>query len=269
MAIITLLTDFGTKDSYVGEMKGVVLSINPAAAIVDISHSIRPQDITQAAFMIHSAYRYFPVGTVHVVVVDPGVGTSRTILGAKQGGHTFIAPNNGVLTLICDDSALEYAVEVESSRFALKPSSQTFHGRDIFAPISAHLSLGIDLKSLGPVINTDAYVTIPNVCPDTSHPDRISGSIVSVDNFGNLITNIDWITIKSRFTADIADTLKVEINQNSISGLAQTYANVAIQQPVAIIGSHGYLEIAVNHGDAQKYFNVCIGDAVNLWIDHH
>ena len=268
MAVITLLTDFGTQDSYVGEMKGVVLGIDPSATIVDISHSIRPQDIIQAAFMVHSAYAYFPERTIHVIVVDPGVGSHRKIIGAKLGSHTFMAPNNGVLTLIFAEPDFEYAVYIESSQYYLKPLSQTFHGRDIFAPISAHLSLGIDLQSLGPVVSTNELVTLTNIRPDISFPNQIIGRIVSVDHFGNLITNIDWPCIKKQFAANNVDNLKVEINQKLATGLTSTYANVSIQQPVVLIGSHGYLEIAVNQGNAQKFFDAAVGNAVHLWVDH-
>ena len=269
MAVITLLTDFGTQDSYVGEMKGVILGINPTAVVVDISHNIRPQDIRQAAYMIHSAYPYFPDGTIHVIVVDPGVGGRRTIVGAKLGTHIFIAPNNGVLTLICADPNCEYAVSVESTQFFLKSVSHTFHGRDIFAPVSAHLSLGNDLKSLGQVVSKDTCVTLPRIGPDLSRPDMISGIIISIDKFGNLITNIDWNCIRNRFTADAVSNVTVQINQKSVTGMVRTYSDVDIQQPIALIGSHGYLELAVNHGEAQDYFNASIGDAVQVRVDHH
>ena len=269
MAVITLLTDFGTRDAYVGVMKGVVLGINPSVTIVDISHHIHPQDITQAAYMIHRSFKYFPNGTIHVIVIDPGVGTQRAIVAAKLGAHTFLAPNNGVLSMIFGDPAFEYAVKVEATHLFLTPVSPTFHGRDIMAPVSAHLALGVDPRSLGPEIKSSERVTIPTDQPDISHPNSILGRIVSIDHFGNLITNIDESCIRNRFPEDTLTYLKARLNQKVISGLSKTYASVGIQQPAVLMGSHGYLEVAVNRDSAQQHFKAQIGDAVLLWFDDH
>ena len=150
MPIITLLTDFGVEDAYVGMMKGVVLSINPSAVIIDITHHIEPQNLIQPAYIINSYYRYFPENTVHIIVIDPGVGSDRSIIAVKMMEHVFLAPNNGVLTLLMDEGKVDALVRVENQRFFLKSVSRTFHGRDIFAPVAAYISKGIDIKKLGP-----------------------------------------------------------------------------------------------------------------------
>jgi S-adenosylmethionine hydrolase len=191
MSIITLLTDFGLDDEYVGVMKGVILSINPAAVIVDITHRVEPQGILQAAFLIRSAWRFFPERTIHVIVVDPGVGGSREILAYESNRQVFIAPDNGVLTLLLDETAADKAVCVRNSDYFLKPVSRTFHGRDVFAPVAAHLSRGTALTELGPAqdLKKILRLKVPKAFIDAAG--AIVGSIVSIDRFGNLITNID------------------------------------------------------------------------------
>ena len=149
MSIITLLTDFGTEDAYVGVMKGVILSINPSAEVVDVCHYINPQDLIEAAYLIKSSYRYFPKGTIHIIVVDPGVGGNRLIVAVKLSGHIFLAPDNGVLTLLLDEGEVDTIVRVENTHYFLNSISQTFHGRDIFAPVGSHLSRGVFIENLG------------------------------------------------------------------------------------------------------------------------
>lgn len=148
MSIVTLLTDFGIEDAYVGTMKGVILSVNPSTVIIDITHHIEPQNLIRAAYIISSFYKYFPQGSVHIVVVDPGVGSDRAIIAVNVMKHIFLAPNNGVLTLLLDEDEIESIVRVENTRFFLKPVSQTFQGRDIFAPVGAYISKGIDIQTL-------------------------------------------------------------------------------------------------------------------------
>ncbi|MBF0225793.1 MAG: SAM-dependent chlorinase/fluorinase [Desulfobacterales bacterium] len=264
MNIITLLTDFGLNDAYVGIMKGVILSINPYVQIIDISHSVTPQDITQSAYLISSAYKYFPQNTIHIVVVDPGVGSQRQIIAAKINGHIFICSNNGILSLIMDknDVEIEEIICIDNDEYFLKPVSKTFHGRDIFAPIAAHLSKGIPLKKIGTAFNQDKVVKLNIAKPFISTKNELIGQVVHIDHFGNLITNIDSETLR-KFNK-IPSMFKILINSNEINGIFDTYTDVEIGQPIALIGSSGFLEISVNSGKGSDYFNVKNG--VNIKI---
>ena len=197
MPIITLLTDFGTEDEYVGVMKGTILSIHPQAVIVDLTHHVSPQQVLQAAHILEASYRYFPEGTIHVIVVDPGVGTDRRIIVLKNEKHVFLAPDNGVLSLILDAGSVEFAAVVEADDFFLKPVSRTFHGRDIFAPLAAHLSKGLPLSRLGSETSPDQLNRLEIAKPYVAEDREIIGSIVGVDHFGNLITDIDGDTIRN------------------------------------------------------------------------
>lgn len=258
--MITLLTDFGSKDPYVGVMKGVILSINPSAVIVDISHYIDSQDLIAAAYCIKSCYGYFPKGTIHNIIVDPGVGTDRMIVAFKMMGHVFLAPNNGVLTLLMDEGKIEAIVRIENTRYFLNPVSRTFHGRDIFAPVGAHLSKGVELNRLGPALDRQNLVCLDISRPCISNTDELTGSIVRIDHFGNCISNID----KDRLKKFSGKQLEINIGKETIAGVSQSYADAEIGSPLAIIGSFGYLEIALNQGNASRYLNVKKGDAVFL-----
>ena len=260
--IITLLTDFGTIDEYVGVMKGVILSVNPDASIIDITHGIDPQDIQQAAYTIASAYRYFPTGSVHVVVVDPGVGSGRAILAFEKNGHTFLAPDNGVLTLVVEECSPDSVVRVMNERYFPGRVSRTFHGRDIFAPVGAYLSRGIPVCDLGTTIDSNQMVRLDIRKPYVSDNGELAGSVISIDRFGNLITNIDYHCL-SRFCApDKHRRLEIRIGQNRVMGLSDSYASADPKAPLAIIGSKGYLELAVNGGCAKRYFMAEKGDTV-------
>lgn len=266
MSIITLLTDFGLKDTYVGLMKGVILSVNPDAVITDITHHVDPHDLSQAALIIKSSYRYFPAESVHVIVVDPGVGSRRAIVALKMMGQTFLAPDNGILTLIVDQGDIDAIVRVENSDYFLKTVSQTFHGRDIFAPVAAHISLGVDLEQLGtPIAKKDlVFIKIPK--PYVGKRDELVGAIVSIDRFGNCITNIDSDCLAAFVNAGKSKRLQVAIGQSKIEGLSLNYESASPRSPLAIIGSYGYLEIAVNCGSAQRYLGAAKGDAVHLTL---
>jgi S-adenosylmethionine hydrolase len=264
VSIITLLTDFGLEDAYVGIMKGVILSVNPSAAIVDITHQVESFDLNQAAFIIKSSYRYFPEGSVHVVVVDPGVGSERAIVALKMKGHTFLAPDNGVLTLIIDEGDIESIVRVENSDYFLKAVSQTFQGRDIFAPVGAHISLGVDLKRLGKPVNKKDLVRLGIPEPFISEKNELVGRIVFIDSFGNCITNIDLNRLESFYKAGAGQRLQIMIGQQKLDGLSGNYNSVRPQNPLVIFGSFGYLEIAVNCGSARRYFGAQKGDTVRL-----
>lgn len=262
MSIITLITDFGIEDAYVGVMKGVALSINSSATFVDITHHINPQDIVQAAYIIKSSYKYFPEGTVHMIVVDPGVGSERAIIALEMKGQFFLAPDNGVLTLLMDEGKIDSLARVENKRFFLKTISQTFHGRDIFAPVSANISQGIKIKELGPPLDRQELVHLTIQKPYTSKQGELVGTIVSIDHFGNITTNIDERCLKKFYITNQVKKLEILIGKHRIKGLSNSYSSVKRHHPLAIIGSFGYLEIALNQGNAGRYFEAEKGDTI-------
>ncbi len=260
MPIITLLTDFGLDDEYAGVMKGVIYSINPLATLVDITHQNDPQDRVQAAYTLLASYVYFPEGAIHVIVVDPGVGSERKILVAKIDGHFFIAPDNGILDLIILDKQPDLIISAENKCCFLNTVSHTFHGRDIFAPVAAHLSKGMDLGILGPEIPIDRINKLDHEKPLFSQGKQISGTIVSIDRFGNLITNIHKSMIERIFKKKTR--IKVRVGTTAITGISGTFSDKEKSAPVAYEGSRGFLEIGVNCGNAKQVLNVDKKDAV-------
>lgn len=264
MSVISIVSDFGTDDEYVGVMKGVMLSICPSVSIVDITHQIAPQDIHQAAYLIPSYYHFFPEGTVHIVVVDPGVGSQRSILAISHRGHFFIAPDNGVLTLLLNAEKSDTIIRVDNADYFLKPLSSTFHGRDIFAAIGAHLSCGIKLDALGSAINVNDTVRLEDLSCRISQTGELIGKIVSIDRFGNLITNIDSDSLAAFSQTNALKHLQIHIGVVAISGLSRTYSDAAPGAPLALFGSRNYLEIAVNGGNAADKLKVRKGDTVRL-----
>jgi len=265
MSIISLLTDFGVDDEYVGVMKGVILSINPAAVIVDISHRIEPQGILQAALLIKSAYRFFPENTIHVIVVDPGVGSDRAILAYEKERHIFIAPDNGVLTLLLDDTGDGKAVLIENSDYFLTPVSQTFHGRDIFAPVAAYLSKGTAIAKFGPALDPHEVIRLPIPKAGITEDGTLVGSVISIDRFGNLMTNIDLNMLRQYGVSE--KKAVIAVGDVIIEGIRHSYISAKTGQPLVVTGSRGYLEIAVNKGSAQAMFNAAIGDTVRIGQD--
>ena len=264
MSVITLLTDFGTDDEYVGLMKGVILSINPSATIVDLTHQINPQDIVQAAFTIHSGYHYFPKGTVHLIVVDPGVGTERGLLALKLENHFFIAPDNGVLSLLLNENGISSLNQITNPNYFRASVSQTFHGRDIIAPVGAHIASGVEVNELGPeidVLNVVCFDQLDALCTEQG---ELKGEVVAIDHFGNLITNIKSEQLTECLPAGPQAKIRIKIRSNVIKGLAGTYANMPSDTPLALIGSRGYLEIAVNKGNAAQRLKAKKGDEV--WV---
>jgi S-adenosylmethionine hydrolase len=259
-----LTTDFGIRDEYVGVMKAVILGISPGLAIVDISHQVAPQDRHQAAFLLKAAYPYFEGGSVHVVVVDPGVGSQRRIVAMHFEGHYFIAPDNGLFSLILAGHAPEKLVTVSRPAFFLPQVSRTFHGRDIFAPVAAHLALGKPLESLGAPLAVEKLHHLEPVPPPQKGPGFIAGTIVQVDHFGNLTTNISHRLLKNiGATPETAD-LKIRIHDFTIAGLSTCYADTPVGTPLAIVGSRDLLEISLNQGDARRFFGAARGDTVRL-----
>jgi S-adenosylmethionine hydrolase len=270
MTLITLLTDFGVQDEYVGVMKGVIAGINPEARIVDISHHIVPQDIVHGAFILAAAYSYFPAGTVHVAIVDPGVGGARRILAVECGEHRFVAPDNGLLERVLAQQSVTAAVSVTDPRFFLEQVSCTFHGRDIFAPVAAHLAFGLPLNELGRSV--DRHTMITGVVPRYrfSSASSLEGTVVAVDHFGNLMTNIDAAAINrltrgaDRKNRTGHNKMVIEISGKRIDGIVLSYDRVPEHIPLAIIGSRGLLEISVNCGSARQILNAGRGDGVRV-----
>ena len=264
MGIISLLTDFGTRDEYAGVIKGVIYGINPDVTVVDLSHEVPPQDISFAAHLLLSAYAFFPKGSIHVAVVDPGVGGKRNILAARISGHIFIAPDNGLLGPVLARGDIEELVHVEAPGLYLQPVSHTFHGRDIFAPLAAHLSLGHDLKSLGSPLEQSLTVPLHLETPRCNEQGNLCGCVVRSDHFGNLITNISLAQLSAAgFTKDPA-TLVIRVGATSIHGISPCYADGHPGELLAVIGSTGFLEIAACMGTAAGTLGTKAGATVTI-----
>ncbi len=248
--IITFLTDFGLSDAYTAMMKGVVLSINRNADIIDITHNIRFGSVYQGAGILKDAYSYFPEGTVHVAVVDPGVGSSRRLLAVKAAGHFFLGPDNGILWPIIKDAPEAEIVELTEKKFFLPDITSTFHGRDVFAPVAAHISLGTEISRLGhPITDPEKLIMPLSYIKDGI----LKGEIIRVDNFGNLITNITLADLSS-FLGDKTPVIK--IGEYKISGVSDTYSGNDKDKLMALINSSNHLEIAVNLGRASEYIRM-------------
>ncbi len=275
--VITLTTDFGTGDGYVASMKGVILGINPSANIVDITHAIEPQFIRQAAFILHTAWRYFPAGSIHIVVVDPGVGSQRQMVILQTPVAYFMAPDNGVLSYILyelergqeqsrksvittpDNSTFEKglpegckAISITNQKYWRQPVSSTFHGRDILAPVAAYLSLEYPISAFGEELARLNSFPVPQPFRDGNG--HLTGHIIHIDRFGNLITNLRSI--------DIRPGSAVEIHNQRIENLSTYYAQSS--GLIAVVGSNDYLEISVRDGNAARVLGVNIGDTVTI-----
>ena len=256
--LITLLTDFGLQDFFVGVMKGVILSANPHARIVDLCHGIAPQDVRRAGFVLAGAYSYVPEGTIHVCVVDPGVGSSRRILAAEIGGHVFLAPDNGLLSFVLEDQPAGRIIAVKRRRFFRDPVSTTFHGRDIFAPVAGHLSLGRDIGELGEpageIVRFD--VPAPSLLPDG----KLAGEVVCVDRFGNLITNIRREELEG-LCGSVRNCV-VRIGRRRMRGVHRAYSSAKPGEMLALVNSLDRLEIAVRDGSAAEVTRRGAGESV-------
>ena len=266
--VISLLSDFGLDDEYVGVMKGVILSIYSKAVIVDITHHVPPHDIRRAAFLLKSAYPYFPTGSIHVAVVDPGVGGERDILCAKKNGHFFLAPNNGLLTFVLAGSHPADVFQVSNRALFLETISHTFHGRDIFAPVAAHLLKEGSQSQIGPSVDHSQIVVLPHQQPSISPDRKLTGEIITLDRFGNIVTNIDRPTFCNIFN-DVSDPrVVIALADRLIHGVSSSYDAVAVGQPLAIFGSRDLLEISINQGNAQQIFDADIGQPVTIRAGH-
>lgn len=256
-SIITLTTDFGLQDHYVGAMKAVILGISPDSRLVDISHDVPPQDIMAGAWILRNSAMLFPPNTVHLVVVDPGVGTDRNPVAVRVKDQYFVGPDNGIFSLIDEDFELE-AVRISNSSLWRKEQSETFHGRDIFAPVAARLAAGVPFKDLGdPIPELVSYKwAIP-----ISDRDGIQGWVVHIDRFGNLVTNISSSLIRE---SSITSNFKIYVGNAILHGIEKTFSSVADGEPVAYIGSSGNLEIAINKGNAREMLDVKKGAQVSI-----
>jgi hypothetical protein len=255
--IITLTTDFGLADHYVGVMKGVIATIHPSARTVDISHGVRPHCVPEGAFRIAQAYRFFPPGSVHLVVVDPGVGSSRRAIAALAAGHYFVAPDNGVLSQVFERE-LAFIREIDVERYERKPVSRTFHGRDIFAPVSARLSRGTPFEEIGAPIH-DA-VLLPATAPVEVDPGHWRGRVLNVDRFGNVVTSFELGWLAGRTEGFCMAVGKIEVRR-----LVESYALSLGEEPFLIEGSSGYLELSINRHSAAARAGVKIGSPAEFW----
>jgi len=257
--LITLTTDFGMRDGNVGVMKGVIYGINPRAKIVDLSHEIEPQNIAQAAFVLSRHYRYFPQGTIHLVVVDPGVGSERRALIVQTAQAFFVAPDNGLLTYVVHDarrlSADLHIIDISNPRFWLPHISPVFHGRDIFAPVAAHLSLGVSILAFGEEVNDLVTFPLPQVEREGG---RLKGQVAHIDRFGNLLTNI--------YRRDLLSwrKIKVKVRNREIAGLSRTYADGQEGEMIAYIDSSEELAVAMVNGSARDLLGAKVGDEVEV-----
>ncbi len=274
--IIALLTDFGTTDAYVGVMKGVLLGIAPDAQLIDLTHAIEPQNVKQAAFVLLNNFRYFPTGTVFMVVVDPGVGSNRKAIAVRAGDYTFIVPDNGVLSYVLRDLGEHQAFELSDPAYRLSGTSATFHGRDIFAPGAAHVAAGVPLNRFGSAL--DRLVELPEPLL-TIEENRLQGEVLHVDHFGTAVTSIgglrwassEQLVLDARFGDGTslglaAKKAVVIVGDQMLRTIKHTYAEVAPGESLALVGSSGYLELSINQGSFTAQSGVRIGDAVEVQL---
>jgi len=254
--ILAFLSDFGLKDPYVGIVKAVMLGINPALQIVDISHQIAPQNVMEGSFVLGSAFREFPIGTTFLNVVDPGVGSQRIGLLAVTEHYAFLAPDNGLLSMVFRYSPKVTCFSIENSQYFRHPVSNTFHGRDIFAPVAAHLTCGVAPHSFGPSCRSPVRFQWPEPIVKDQY---IEGEVIYIDGFGNLVLNVSADLLRHR--RPIRKQFRINIKGMELS-LLNTYSDVARGETVALIGSYGYLEVAVNQGSAAEILAARVGEPV-------
>ena len=243
MRVITLTTDFGTRDPFVGVLKGVILGIAPGVRLVDLTHEISPHDILEGALALEAAVPFFPPGTIHLAVVDPGVGSARRPLAVAAAGQHFVGPDNGLLSFLFCAGGWR-AVRLEATAYRLSTVSQTFHGRDVFAPAAAHLALGTPLGRLGPPVTDPVVIPWPTA---RRQGDQLVGEVIHADRFGNLVTSVRTQDLE---TLGPAFSLVVEVEDQEVGGVVGCYADLPPGGPGAVIGSSGRLEISVREGNA-------------------
>ena len=262
-SLVTLLTDFGVAGPYVGAMKGALLRAAPKATIVDLSHDIPPQDVLTGAFVLYQASIHFPPGTLHVAVVDPGVGTERKILAAQLGGQTYLTPDNGLLSLVVQHLPMEQLVAVRNPQYLPGNGiSATFHGRDVFAPVAGHILNGVSLSRLGPVPQTFKSLELPG---PANQEGQLVGQVIYVDRFGNLVSNISREHLQKRWR-DLG-RLHVLLGGRDVGPLRGTYGFVGAGQALALIDSMDLVEVAVSHGSAAQTLAQGAGSEVRI-VEH-
>jgi len=263
VTVITVTTDFGTADGYVGAMKGVMLSIAPHVRLVDLSHQVPPQDVALAAYLLYTVAPFFPPNTVHLAVVDPGVGTRRRAIALRTPQGTFVGPDNGLFTYVLAEARQWAAVELSNPDYCLPHVSSTFHGRDLFSPAAAYLAAGIPLQALGPPVTDPVTLPLPHLEIGRG---QVEGEVLHADRFGNLITSVgrlrwdgDDLVLIPAFRRDLsppvripAMTARIELAGQALVGIQRTYGEVALGELLALVGSEGFLEVAVRQGNAQE-----------------
>jgi S-adenosyl-L-methionine hydrolase (adenosine-forming) len=259
--VVTLLTDFGTSDYFVAAMKGVILARNPEVTLIDITHEIEPQDVRAGAFTLSCCYHDFPSGTIHLAVIDPGVGSERRAILVESSHYFFVGPDNGLFSFVFDRDPHACARHVTKSGYFRPNRSTTFHGRDIFAPVAACLSLGVSPEKFGAPINDPIRLDTADV--ETTVDGTLQGSIVHIDHFGNCVTSLQWEKLKGRLNGQA----RLQIGKNEISDLVLNYAAGSPIAPFLIVGSAGFIEISVRDGSAAKMLGAAVGDRVVLIID--
>jgi len=256
-SVIVLLTDFGTSDHFIGAVKGVIFSINPSATIVDISHEVQPRQIRQAGYLLWAAYKYFPAGTVFLAVVDPGVGTRRRILAVRTAKYTFLAPDNKLLDFVLSEEKVIESIEVktQNSPYILSPISQTFHARDIFAPVAAYVANGVALKEIGKRITLH-----PAKQQLVESKNKKTAEVLHIDQFGNVITNIRML----KNSVPSAKLKSLLMNKKRLSSWVKSYTEASQQTPSLIAGSSGLVEIIVKNGSAERLLRAHVGDTMTI-----
>ncbi len=257
-SIITLLTDFGTKDHYVASMKGVILNFNPQCTMVDITHEVRPHDIEEGAFILANAYSYFPKGTIHLSVVDPGVGSSRKPILLVTKDYFFVGPDNGLFTLVAQREKVKQVIVLAKKKYFLAEISETFHGRDLFAPVAAHLSLGINPGNFGYRINAIKELGFREPFIKEG---KLSGAVLHIDTFGNLVSHIDK---EKLFLFTKGQPFVIRVGRKTIHSLKKGYWEGKKGELIALLGSSGFLEISVREGNAQKILGIKRGDPIQI-----
>jgi len=261
--IITLLSDFGMRDPYVAEMKGVILSIDPHAVLVDITHEVKKFDVRSGAFILANSAQYFPAGTIHLAVIDPGVGGERRPIIVETEKSIYVGPDNGLLILSALKEGVKRVVHITNERYFRENISKTFHGRDVFAPIAAHLARGEETSMFGKEVS-DYF--IPSFAEPRVNGKRIIGEILHIDDFGNIVTNIPEEVLLRRERLESANISFCLGGKKRKVKLRETYCHAEAGTPLALIGSHGFLELSVSLGSAEKMFRTTTGEPIEIHL---